>query len=127
MQPTRSWSTYADAIISEYSLFVIDSPEKHLWCAVLKKAIEDYLVENRPISKNKNTPKLRREATVWIQETSICTKGSLRWVLDYISSDTDRAIYEINKFLAAPESSKIIKRFRANHRGRTLPAYKPKG
>lgn len=82
-------------------LFIIDTAEKELLSAILRRAIEDHLLQkNKPISSfNRIHADKKGDAKRWLIDTSHSQVGSIRWVLDYISTDTDRALQVIYQFI----------------------------
>jgi hypothetical protein len=101
------------------ALFVIDSPEKRLLCAVLKRAIEDFLCPERSII-HKDRINLKkhtiRDAEVWLKDTVSVKPGSILWVLEYITSDAKEAHRKVLRMLNDSKSREYIQRHSLTHR-----------
>lgn len=91
-------------------LFVIDTPEKELLLAVLKRAIEDASLLG-PTQKN-----IRREASSWLKNTHSHKVNSINWVLDNISTNSEVALRAIRKMLNDKQGVQLIKERFHGHR-----------
>lgn len=91
------------SIYGEDPLFEIDSPEKRLLFAILKRALEDCAMPERMIINKLNQNAIRHiqsQAEFWLRNYSSQEVGSVRWILEYVSNDPDSAHKSVLKLLA---------------------------
>lgn len=118
MKIKSSLTLIYDEFDCSHSLFQIDSPEKRLLCAVLKRAIEDYMCPERSmlckdrVSLRKKT---FRDAEFWLRDSAKGERSCL-WILEYITKDASLAHKAILRMLDDPTSKEYIKENALNHR-----------
>lgn len=100
-------------------LFEVDSPEKRLLCAVLKRAIEDFALPDRLLIDKKNLKrigKIKDSARKWIYDYENMEIGSIRWVLENISNDPVEAHRSIIKLVTSDHIGEWLKINCVTHR-----------
>lgn len=103
-------------VYEEPRSFVIDTPEKQLLWAILKRAIEDFLCPKRDI---------QRIAQFWLTSLENKNEGSLFWVLDNLCEDVEigykalqRLLFHSPELLSRVKSRTILHRVSSDIRRR---------
>lgn len=116
------------SIYGEDPLFEIDSPEKRLLFAILKRALEDCAMPERMIINklNHNTIQhIQSQAEFWLRNYSSQEVGSVRWILEYISNDPDSAHKSVLKLLAQTNLKEWLTENCLTHRVYPITRKKP--
>jgi hypothetical protein len=105
-----------DTLLVE-GLFCLDTPDKHLLWAVIKRALEDCVLEDTSIRRNPHVSlNTRRGAILWLSDIESAHPMSLRWILEYISSDIESAYRAIHNLINSGNCAEQIKERRSGRR-----------
>lgn len=104
---------------SDNKLFCLDTPEKQLLGAILKRAMEDYLMINTRISIHHGhdfTRHHKRQAIAWFRDINSDHVGSCYWILEHISFSPEMAYKAIMHFIKQPDAADRLRRLAMNQR-----------